>query len=125
MDVGATTSENKSLNSESEGGGSVAAGWGPVKVEAQMRSKVSVTKDKSRNSDYRAKTTMRLNMRAGSPPEAVSRIVDTLVETVDTSMNINSSIISARQRNAANTHIDQNGLAVDQLTTVNTPEETS
>ncbi|MCE2517095.1 MAG: DUF2589 domain-containing protein [Alphaproteobacteria bacterium] len=114
MDVGATTSEHEPLNSETEGGGSLSAGWGPVKMEAQMRSKVAVTKDKSRESDYRAKTTMRLNMKAGSPPEAVSRIIDILVETVDTTMNINSSIISARQRNGANSYIDQNGLTIDQ-----------
>ena len=94
MTVNASQEETLHVGSKVETGASV--GWGPF--SASFSAEVSVDKDSKRASDYSATTHAEVTMVQGEPPEAVMKIIDSMVKTVDVGLKMNQLLIEKKAK---------------------------
>ena len=91
-----SVSAQDSSEANKEYGGDLTAegkvGWGPFSLSAKLSAHVSVSSTQKRSSDYSSTTDATLTMVQGPCPEGLAKIVDALVETVDTALRINAQL---------------------------------
>ena len=92
MAVHAATSEEKSVDSTSEGEGKATFGFGLFKGSIGMKASVSTHSNKKRDSDYTATTDMKLIMSRHPAPEGLSKVVEMLGETAKATNDINVAL---------------------------------
>lgn len=102
MDMTVSESDESTLNIESEveTSGSARVGWGIMSFGVNFRASVSVAKEHKRKSDYRATTTANLTMAQGEQPEALSRIIDSMVKGLDDCLKLNHASLEDKTTKA-------------------------
>ena len=110
MDVSSSIEEHDLEKSEASMEGTAEADFGIFKIRTSFSAAVSTESERTRKSDYRAKTSLNIHMQTAPAPEGVMRVLDTMMKTIDTSMEINRSIIETHQKTRANQQIEEKGV---------------
>ena len=109
MDVSSSVEEHDLTKTEAAMEGTAEADFGIFKIRTSFSAKASTESERTRKSDYRAKTSLRIHMQAAPAPEGVMRVLDTMMKSIDTSMDINRSIIESHQKARANQMVEEKG----------------
>ena len=94
MNVSASTVDEKSVDSSSEGSGKVSFGWGMFKGSIGIKASVSTHSNKKRQSDYSATTDMKLRMIRHPLPEGLAKTLDAMNEVAKSVNQINIALAS-------------------------------
>ena len=78
MTVSSHEEEAKTIEAGAEGEGSASIGVGPFSVGIKVSAQMSYSENKSRSSDYRARTHAELEMGQDEMPESLALIIETL-----------------------------------------------
>ena len=92
MNVSASTTSEKSLDSQSEGSGKATFGFGLFKGEIGMKASVSTKSNQKRASDYSATTDMKLHMARHPVPEGFAKALDAMNAVAKACNDINVAI---------------------------------
>ena len=117
MDVSASTSDETRLKSDTSTDVSAKVGWGPVSVGVKIHAQVGVENERKRTSDYSAGIKWRILCKTDEPPEALMKIVDSMVRMQDMVTDMNMTIVQAEAEVLRQKAFDAAG--------VDTPDDTS
>ena len=97
MEVSAHTMEKMGIDSKTEVTGKASISLGPFgHVGIGIKANVSVNKEKERTSDYRARSEVEVHFAQGEVPEGVARVLDSILNTVDKSLELNEMLVEQK-----------------------------
>ena len=102
MNVTASTTEEKSVDSSSEGSGKATFGFGLFKAEIGIKASVSTHSSKKRKSDYSATTDMKLHMARHPLPEGLALQLDAMNAVATACNEINVALAKAEASRIGN-----------------------
>ena len=88
MTVSASSEDDAQAQASGGGSGEASVGYGPFKASVKVQASFSSSEQHKRSSDYRSTTHAELCMKRQPPPEGLSRIMDSMMRTVDVGLKI-------------------------------------